>query len=489
MNELQQKAYNLYLAGHSFFITGSAGTGKSFVLNKIVENLKYKFSNPTQYAITSMTGVSSAYLNGQTLHSWSGIRLALESADELTRLVIKRGYRGTWMDVKVLIIDEISMMDLELFEKLHKIGCTIRKNNTSLFGGIQVIFSGDFLQLPPINSDTYCFESEIWNYYIRNVVYLQKIIRQSDIKFATLLCDLRMGQIKEEYKTILNNRKIKFVDTSGLGILPTVLYPLRKDVDGINDCEFNKLTGVIHTYYPTYGIIGVESVVIKGYSHRDDSLSCIQYNSTKRVWEELGTRPYNKIINLRVGSQVMLTVNLDVSGGLVNGSRGIIIDFDFSTQLPVILFDNGVQLILSPFKYEVSRGTYAIKVEQIPLILAWATTIHKSQSATLSLVQTNLKSAFATGQIYVCLSRVKSLEGLYLDGINFDKITTNSKALKYYQGLSDKCQLQIAYSCLRYPYLTIATDNKCCAPCITIYKIFEKTKLPFTIIEKIIEYI
>ena len=429
LNEDQNRVFNLFKNGKSLFITGPGGCGKSFLLKHIKD---YCDQHMINIAVTALTGCAGSLIGGQTLHGWGGLGLAKESAPDLVRKINKKPpLAKRWRAVKVLIIDEVSMMSMELFNKIHLIAQGLRHNDL-FFGGIQVILCGDFAQLDPIGSDRFCFESKVWERYIEpNTVYLSKIVRQEDPVFQKILMNLRLGNLSEDDKDVLNSRIIRDEKDSEVSvsdgtheigtIKATLLYPLKKDVSRINKTELQKLINQdkkMHTYNAF-------------------DFATNRKTKTPVTLKEIHTDTLNKCINvpqnieLTIGSQVMLTKNISVEEGLVNGSRGVVIDIN-ELNYPIVMFDNGQQLTITVESFEIESGDILLTRKQIPLLLAWALTIHKCQGATLTNVITDLSDIFGYAQAYVTLSRVKSLEGLFIKSINYKKIRCNPKVKSYY---------------------------------------------------------
>lgn len=439
----QQRAFTAFKEGHSMFITGPAGCGKSYLIQSIKEHCD---SVGLVLGVTAMTGTAASLIGGQTLHTWGGLGLAQSSAQDIAKgLHYKPPLSKRWKDIQVLIIDEISMMSAELFNKIHTVAQLVRRN-TGFFGGIQLVCCGDFLQLEPIGSEKFCFESTVWEKNLTDhTYYLPTVIRQTDPVFQKILSEIRLGVVSRETKEILNSRLITDeseaeVLVEGVGvdgaesgakagcrIKATVLFPRKKDVERINLDELNKL---IKAGAEKHVFTAEDSVV-----HRK-TRAAVSINKTH-------TDSLNKctaaaeVLTLVVGTQVMLLKNKDVEQGLVNGSRGVILKFDGSGY-PTVVFDNGIQMIVAPESFEMESGVNMLIRKQLPLTAAWALTIHKCQGATLSNVITDLSDVFGHSQVYVTLSRVRSLEGLFIVGINYNKITCNPKVKKYYMDLQAK---------------------------------------------------
>ena len=424
LTDCQERALDYFKLKKSMCITGPAGTGKTFVLNYIK---KYCIENEYNYAITAMTGVAAALISGQTLHSWTGLGLINKEISYMINIIrFRKHLFKRWTNISVLIIDEVSMMEVALFETLNHLFQKIR-GNSLFFGGVQVILCGDFAQLAPIKSSNYIFQSSLWVTYIKpHTIYLNKIMRQDDPTFIKILSEIRLGIVTEETKEILNSRVIEYVPDK-VGIEPTQLFPHKATVAEINN---SKLTELLR-YNP--------KIICK-------AKDIIQNKETKKVTSPkadqiklLDDRILSEL-TFSIHSQVMLKTNLDTSRGLVNGSRGIILKNNCDDSIPYstslyVLFDNGIGIDIIPYEFIIETSQDIIKRMQIPLELAWASTTHKAQGSTITKVITDMRDIFCDAQGYVTLSRVKSLEGLYLIGINYDKITCNTEVIKFYREL------------------------------------------------------
>jgi ATP-dependent DNA helicase PIF1 len=415
LTPMQEDAYQRMINGESIFITGMAGTGKT----TLIRMFRKFYQDQRNMCVTSTTGISALLINGTTLHSFAGIGLGTGSAGALVMKVLKnQKARKRWRTVEVLIIDEVSMLSPELFDKLDAIARQVRNNN-SPFGGIQIILSGDFCQLPVVNSDDFCFEAKRWDENISHNVYLQEIIRQTDPVFQKMLNEVRMGKLSKETRRLLKSRlKVKL--TNEFGIKPTRLYPTNAAVDEINERELDALADEDTDFYSyemdieVYGRPGNRQWTIEKFRK-----NCIA----------------NEELQLCKDAQVMLLHNLDQESGLVNGSRGIITGF--LEELPVVKFLNGEERIIDYHVWDMEEhGQKLVSGKQIPLKLAWAFTIHKAQGQTLDYAEVDLREVFEYGQAYVALSRVKSLEGLSILGIDFNRIKCDPKAKKFYKDLS-----------------------------------------------------
>ena len=394
------------------FITGQGGTGKTELIKSIGVNNKI--------GITSMTGISAILIGGRTLHSFLGIGLGLESVEILYEKIKRNKFLAKrWKTLETLIIDEISMMSCELLEKLELLARVIR-NTDSIFGGIHLVFSGDFCQLPSIGVSDFCFNSDTWKKCITKTVYFTEIIRQKNIDFQNLLSHIRLGILSDEDKTVLLSRIGK--DVSMHGIEPTIIQGLNVDVDKINKNALTKLNlerqkdGIILDFYE------YEMSIVNDYNLPE----YIVLKFIKNLIVQRKTK-------LCIGAQVMLLTNLDMDASLCNGSRGVIIQF--CENIPVVKFYNGKIAQINFHTWEYTEGFHEIKAIQIPLKLAYSISIHKMQGSTLDCAKINLKSIFEYGQAYVALSRVRTLEGLSITDIDFDNIQANPIAISYYNTL------------------------------------------------------
>lgn len=401
LNDMQQHAFVLATEERqNIFLTGSGGVGKSVVIKKIYDTLAPR----KHIGLTSLTGISASIIGGHTLHSYLGIGLGAASFEKLYKKIKESKFINyRWRQLDILIIDEISMMPIDLFEKIEKLARKVRKVPDP-FGGIQLILSGDFLQIKPVGSDKYCFESLVWKQVVNTTVHLTEIIRQKDIAFSSILNKIRFGNIDNECRELLKTREIKYISNTGL--IPTMLYSTNDKVDRTNAKYYNKLQG--HEY--TYMISFEWFVQVKD----------------KEKYEKMAKFPFE--INLRVGAQVMYLINCN---DLVNGSRGVI--KSFVNGFPSVLFVDGIERVISPSCFNIEdRDEVIVSYAQLPLKLAWAMTIHKSQGSTLDLVRIDFGNIFEYGQFYVAISRCKTLDGLFLRNLDFNTIMAHPKAVEFY---------------------------------------------------------
>jgi len=434
----QQIAFDKYIQGNNIFITGPGGTGKSALIKKIYQHAIHHEKN---IHVTALTGCAAVLLNcnAKTVHSWSHIGLGNGSIEQMVqRINFNRFSKATWRSTQILVIDEVSMLSLKLFDMLNQIGKFIRKSSKP-FGGMQVIFSGDFYQLPPVGSkdepDTtkFCFESTEWNNVFPPSCQIQlvKIFRQTDEVYSTILNQIRIGKFKKKSHDLLLSYVGRKPDPD-LITEPTKLYPIKAKVEHINTTKLNALESEAQIYEINY--------VTDLKTTNKEAEKFVEYTE-KTILAELnylaGNLMCDKEVRIKIGSQVMCIVNYksDSGGGIdiCNGSQGIVIGF--CEGFPIVKYNNGITRTMYRHVWP-SEKIPNIGVSQVPLILAWALTIHKSQGATLDAAEIDVGSeVFACGQTYVALSRVKSLSGLYLTSFDVSRIQIDKKVRQYYEAL------------------------------------------------------
>lgn len=397
LNEKQKEALLSVTENNNIFLTGSPGTGKSFTLMRIVKLLKLK---EFEYGITALTGCAAILINAQTLHSFLGLGIGTESIDNIIKkLKFKQNNKYNMLcKLRTLIIDEVSMMDDVLFSKISELLCKI-KDNKKPFGGIQIILVGDFCQLSPINND-YCFTSPLWELSNLKTIELIELVRQKDdVEFQNILQEIRKGKCsKKTYNRLLSLQETKFEND----IIPTKLFPINKDVDNINTLEFNKL--------------------------------CKKEDSVKYEYKSV---PYNKTIKSELyditlvkNTQVMITRNIDIDNGLINGTRGIIVNLNENS---VIIKDKNNKLHTIEYFNDLDQF-YKPIIKFMPIKLAYAMSIHKSQGSTIDAVEIDAGcNIFTYGQLYTALSRATSLSSIKLLDLHPASFMTHPKVKKFYK--------------------------------------------------------
>lgn len=422
----QQNIYDIVVKKkRNIFFTGCGGTGKSAITTRIVRDLRFLHS-PASVAITASTGRAAFNVHGITLHSFAGIGLGVESIERLANKV-KFNSRASerWKDTKVLIIDEVSMISGELFDKLEYIARYVL-NNDKPFGGIQLVLVGDLLQLPPVSTDKRVprvFQAESWDKCIQNYERLGTVFRQSDMEFIKALTCIRVGAANEIVSKFIEkvSRSIEYPPE----LQPVILYSTKSRADNFNEAKLAEIDSEIRTYTA---------------KDRYDS----KYGSGGSL---LNSCPASKELQLKKGAQVMLVKNLTKT--LVNGTTGIIVGFtkplsvDKHKQLktvepiPIVRFtladDKMFTRPISEETWEtvLPNGNVQCSRTQIPLILSWAMTIHKSQGQTIQRLKVDLQGIFESGQIYTALSRAVTMETLEVVNFNPDTIKVDTDSLEF----------------------------------------------------------
>ena len=471
LSEQQRAAYNTIMAGKNVHIGGIAGSGKSYLINAVRVGLKRMNRN---VVVVGTTGISAINVGGKTLHSWAMIGIAKDYAEicntyldaprrKMNIVNIRR--RESFRSADVLIIDEVSMLTNALLDALNKMAKRLR-NSFEPMGGIQIILVGDFCQLPPVTDKTdrdeggtpYCFLSSAWSEIIDEHIFLTDNFRQKeDADYYNLLLSARDGNLSSEHvRRIMERIRPPPSDTD---IKATILYSRNVNVDRINNSELQRLV--------KSGRELVKNRLQVVATFDDDSRADVMRLSVseyKSVSEKIIFVPDKQIENIRghlvktnqlheqeasgkfvIGAQVMCTVNIPFVN-LVNGSRGVIVDVNAygNFHVPVVEFKDGNKIEMPvaikpctvPNKLYGNRrsGNALILVAYIPLRLAWALTIHKSQGLTLDMVQTSLgrDDIFDYGMGYVAMSRVKNLNSLYLDRFDPAAIFTDPEVKRFY---------------------------------------------------------
>ncbi len=388
----QQQALEVLKTGGSVFLTGEPGSGKTYVINEYIRYLK---NAGVGVAVTASTGIAATHIGGMTIHSWSGIGIKRNlSKYAIDRIATTERIAKRIRKTAVLILDEVSMIDGETLETVSRV-CQEVKQDEKPFGGLQVVVVGDFFQLPPVTKETdspqFAFNSPLWEQLNPLVCYLTEQHRQQDPRLHSILAALRQSELTPEHRAQLDAR---YTTAEQRSPQLTQLFAHNLDVDRINAVELEKIEGKKMTFRMTGH--GRETLV------EQLKRGCLSP-------EEL---------TLKSGAVVMFTKN-DPKKTFVNGTLGTVIDFDKSTKCPVVQKKDGRKIIAKPMDWAIEDNNRVLAaVSQIPLRLAWALTVHKSQGMSLDAAFIDLHQAFVAGQGYVALSRVRSLDGLFLAGYN-----------------------------------------------------------------------
>ncbi|XP_038222808.1 ATP-dependent DNA helicase PIF1 [Zerene cesonia] len=411
LNPEQKRVLEACLGGKNIFFTGSAGTGKSYLLKRIVAALPPDVTMPT-----ASTGVAACHIGGTTLHAFAGIGDGSGTIEKLCEKALKLPLVAQkWRKCKHLIIDEISMVDGAYFEKLEAVARHVRKNDKP-FGGIQLILCGDFLQLPPVVDKTktgkrFCFQTSCWENCIDLCFELKEVHRQTDQEFISILNSIRIGRVTKEISERLVQTARQKIESDG--ILATRLCSHTNDSKMINNSKLRDLEGEE-----------------KVYSAQDSD------NATSLL--DMQTIAPTKLV-LKIGAQVMLLKNINVNAGLVNGARGVVVKFD--EGLPVVRFKNKKEYTAKTERWYVKNANGSLLCRrQVPLNLAWAFSIHKSQGLTLDCVEMSLSKIFEAGQAYVALSRAQSLNTLRVLDFDSRHVWADPNVLEFYQKFRRRLQ-------------------------------------------------
>jgi ATP-dependent DNA helicase PIF1 len=400
--------------GDNVFMTGAAGVGKTYVLRKVIQSMKTKHS---KVAVVAPTGVAATHIDGNTIHSYFSVRINFD---------IKKPKKNlSWMGLKCLIIDEISLITPELFAYMeaqarHTLG------TDELFGGVQLFLCGDFFQLPCIHKKQkgptepkYIFETKLWDELNLRSVVLTQCYRQDDIKFINFLNKIRVGQIDDsvnEYAFALQRKRIPETNMNNTSV--TVLSCYRKNVQQSNANHLRSLAS-------------------PSYKYKLHMVNKFQKNKTLPAYVKgkiLSTLPVPEVVELKLGAQVMVCFNVSIPDKIVNGTRGVIVDFAGPYHWPHIKCDT-FTFILRPYTHTVHISNIFVEVRCIPLVIAHSLTVHKAQGCSLPQVQVNLSNSFTSGQVYVALSRATNPEHLYITGWNSKKVKVCPRVQAFYSQL------------------------------------------------------
>jgi ATP-dependent DNA helicase PIF1 len=415
----QIQALDILKMGHNVFLTGAAGSGKTYVLNQYIKLLK---QSGIGVAITASTGIAATHINGMTIHSWSGIgiRDVLSKAD-IKALLEKSYLKKHFATTDVLIIDEVSMLPPSLLDLVNEV-CKAFKKNEKPFGGMQVILSGDLFQLPPINknktSTKYFTESQAWDEMQAYVCHLSEQHRHQDDQLSNVLDAIRSNTVCDKTLNPLHKRFKAVIDKN---IVATKLYTHNIDVDRINDQELFKIKNPTEVYaMSSRGKKPLVETLIK---------NCLAPET----------------LSLKKGATVMFVKN-NFELGYVNGTLGSIIGFDHDKNHPIIKTYSGKIITASPERWIIEEDDKTLaEINQVPLRLAWAITVHKSQGMTLDAAEIDLSKSFVPGMGYVALSRVRSLAGLQLLGLNDLALISDKQVIEIDKILKIKSQEAVSF--------------------------------------------
>ncbi len=408
----QAQALTVMLEGNSVFLTGAPGAGKTYVLNEFIRISKRQGKN---VAITASTGIAATHIGGMTIHSWSGLgikdiltdwdRERLQNTDRL----IKR-----YNAADVLVIDEVSMLHGQRLNMVNEVAKLLRKSDKP-FGGLQVVLVGDLFQLPPITRGgdpvDFVHLSEAWAELSPKICYLTEQHRQVDDNLLDLLEAMRRGEVNEMHEVALRERLQKRHPND---LVVTRLFSHNADVDSINQRYLQEINGDVAAY----------RMLTSGQAIKVESL-------VKSVLAP-------ETLELKIGAEVMFVAN-NFQAGFVNGTRGKVIDF--IDDLPLVLLLDGREVKVERHSWKLEEdGRAKAEIMQLPLRLAWAITIHKSQGMSLDAAEIDLTRSFAPSMGYVALSRVRSMDGVYLAGINQMALMMHPDIFAFDQVLRDESE-------------------------------------------------
>ena len=400
----QEIALEILKTGRNVFLTGSAGTGKTYILNKYIQYLKEHGILPS---IVAPTGIAASYIGGTTIHSFFGIGIKEFLTEYEIDLMTQREYLyNRFKNLKILIIDEVSMVSPPLFELMDKILRAFKLPDIP-FGGVQIILSGDFFQLPPVSKQSreikFACQTSLWKNSNLKVCYMEEKFRHKDDVLIKILDEIRENNVSEESMEIL--RSCHHKEFSG-NLKFSRLYTHNKNVNEINNQELDILDEELKIFHS------------------------INRGTKKEVERIFNTSFVTPELKLKKGAIVLFIKN-NQEKGYINGTLGKIIKFDKILNSPVVKTFSGDIIIAEPVQWEVEnkKGDIVATVKQVPLKLAWAITVHKSQGMTLDAAEIDLSNTFEVGQGYVALSRIKSINGLRLLGLNIVALQVDTAVL------------------------------------------------------------
>lgn len=399
----QKEALKIMKSGENVFLTGEPGAGKTYVLNEFI---KWCRAEDKKVAVTASTGIAASHIGGRTIHSWSGTGISEQiTKDDLRRYENNNRLRKSYNKARVLVIDEVSMLHGHRLDMVNLIAKTLRGSKQP-FGGLQVILVGDLFQLPPVNRNSnefdFAHKSHSWDELDLKICYLTEQHRQAgDDRLLPILRAMRQGNLQPAQSKVLVGR----LDRTAPDNI-TKLYSHNVDVDEINQQHLDALDGKIKTY----------NMIVDGDQYLRETLK-------KNILAP-------ERLELKVGAEVMFVAN-NFDDGFFNGSRGVVNKFTKSGN-PVVKMKSGRRITVERHTWSIKEDDRVLaSVEQMPLRLAWAITIHKSQGMSLEAAEVDLGKAFTPGMGYVALSRVESLDGLYLRGMNSMALTMHEEIYQF----------------------------------------------------------
>ena len=400
----QKEALDILKTGANVFLTGEPGAGKTHTINEYVNYLR---DRDVEVAITASTGIAATHISGMTIHSWSGIGIKRKfDKYDLDKIASNEYVSKRIRRAKVLVIDEVSMLSSDTLAMVEAV-CREVKQNDEAFGGLQIIFVGDFFQLPPIvkraeenpqgtlienqNESIFACDSRAWQNAKPIICYITEQYRQDDADFLSILSAIRANTFDKDHLQKIQSRK---VEKTNLPKNAPKLFSHNINVDFVNTETLSKIEN--------------ETEVFNMLAQGPDALVAVM---------KKGCLSPEKL-ELKIGAEVMFTKN-NQKEGFVNGTLGTVIDFQKDSKYPIVKTRNGRLIIVEPMEWVVEEnGKIRARINQIPLRLAWAITVHKSQGMSMDSAIMDLSEVFEYGQGYVALSRVRRLSGLYIIGLN-----------------------------------------------------------------------
>lgn len=441
LNDEQANVFRECIHGSSsVFCTGRGGTGKSTVTESVIRYFRNaQFETTHQIAVTASTGVAAFLIKGITLHRFAGVGILENDKTEMIRRASKGKSKEYWEYTDTMIIDEVSMISAQFFDNLSHIGKYIKDSNEP-FGGIRILMFGDFLQLPPVSRTSSrvprVFESDVWKELCPKTFILDTVVRQQNQVFNEMVSKVRVGECTTDVCHYFESlsRDVVYEDD----IEPVRLYSLRATTDEYNESKLNLIGGQTYTY--------------KSVDKGDTTL--------------LSQCPVPKTLQLKVGCQVMF--NRNCSKQVVNGSIGTIIGFRYSSEVksyqPLVKLigrdGNSFNYVTLPMTWDVvePNGNIVSSRIQIPLILAWAVTIHKSQGQTIPRLYVDLRRVFEKGQAYVALSRCTDPSSIQVVGFRKEVVMVDKECLGYYDTHSQQTATSVAKDTLT-PWDKLTADT------------------------------